>query len=356
MIAKGLCSVLASDYYYPAQLLAAFRLAADGVLPLAEAWQLISSAPARAAGLTDRGVLAAGRRADIILVDDEDAAAAACRRASSPRDALVHLTEADRLQRSGGRVRATAVAAALTRAAIPADMCRISALRDLLCPGARQRPRSLRRALLGYDAFRRRRPAVSGRRSPGRAGLARPDRRSPQIRLSRHAEGAVLAGARTGPRPNCVAACAAFAATPRAIPVIRPVVGSISGFIAVIPAEPHAGIDPACRRLRQRIRSVPRAAHRSGPCAPQPSQLTPAPARASRSLGISLRVRRVPLPHDTNGSARRGATRDRSGDAAESLFGSSASRRSRSTGIALFRQDKANARFRIVGRYGLEQA
>ena len=35
-----------------------------------------------------------------------------------------------------------------------------------------------------------------------------------------------------------LAACAAFAATPRAIPVIRPVVGSISGFIAVIPAEP----------------------------------------------------------------------------------------------------------------------
>jgi putative phosphonate metabolism protein len=34
-----------------------------------------------------------------------------------------------------------------------------------------------------------------------------------------------------------LAACAAFAATPRAIPVIRPVVGSIEGFIAVIPAE-----------------------------------------------------------------------------------------------------------------------
>ena len=44
MIAKGLCSVLASDYYYPAQLLAAFRLAADGVLPLAQAWDLISAA------------------------------------------------------------------------------------------------------------------------------------------------------------------------------------------------------------------------------------------------------------------------------------------------------------------------
>jgi len=37
-----------------------------------------------------------------------------------------------------------------------------------------------------------------------------------------------------------LAACAAFAATPRAVPVINPVVGSISGFIAVIPADPPA--------------------------------------------------------------------------------------------------------------------
>ena len=99
MIAKGLCSVLASDYYYPAQLLAAFRLAVDGVLPLAQAWELISAAPARAAGLADRGILAAGSRADIILVDDEIpmrprivAVIAAGR--------LVHLTEANRLIRS----------------------------------------------------------------------------------------------------------------------------------------------------------------------------------------------------------------------------------------------------------------
>jgi alpha-D-ribose 1-methylphosphonate 5-triphosphate diphosphatase len=71
MIATGLCSVLASDYYYPAPLLAAFRLAADGVLPLAQAWHLISSAPARAGGLADRGALAEGQRADIVIVDDK---------------------------------------------------------------------------------------------------------------------------------------------------------------------------------------------------------------------------------------------------------------------------------------------
>ncbi len=99
MVAKGLCSILASDYYYPAQLLAAFRLAADGILPLPQAWNLISAAPASATGLVDRGVLAVGRRADIVLVDDEVPL--------RPRivgviagGRLVHLTDATRLIRS----------------------------------------------------------------------------------------------------------------------------------------------------------------------------------------------------------------------------------------------------------------
>jgi alpha-D-ribose 1-methylphosphonate 5-triphosphate diphosphatase len=110
MIAKGLCSILASDYYYPAPLLAAFRLAADGILPLPAAWNLISAAPAGAAGLVDRGALAAGNRADIILVDD--------RIPLRPRivavisaGRLVHLTEANRLLRPSALAR-KAVAAA----------------------------------------------------------------------------------------------------------------------------------------------------------------------------------------------------------------------------------------------------
>lgn len=102
MIAKGLCSVLASDYYYPAQLLAAFRLVHDGILPLPEAWALISSAPARAAGLDDRGKLAAGRRADLIVVDDSVGL--------RPRivavvagGRLVHLADAGRLRMAAAR-------------------------------------------------------------------------------------------------------------------------------------------------------------------------------------------------------------------------------------------------------------
>jgi alpha-D-ribose 1-methylphosphonate 5-triphosphate diphosphatase len=74
MVAHGLCSILASDYYYPAPLLAAFRLAATGVTPLERAWSLVSAAPARAMGLADRGTIAAGKRADLILVDAGDPA------------------------------------------------------------------------------------------------------------------------------------------------------------------------------------------------------------------------------------------------------------------------------------------
>jgi alpha-D-ribose 1-methylphosphonate 5-triphosphate diphosphatase len=96
MIAKGLCSILASDYYYPAQLLAAFRLVADGVLPLPAAWNLISSAPARAAGLADRGTLDPGQRADIILVDDEQPLRPRIMAVISA-GRLVHLTDASRL-------------------------------------------------------------------------------------------------------------------------------------------------------------------------------------------------------------------------------------------------------------------
>jgi alpha-D-ribose 1-methylphosphonate 5-triphosphate diphosphatase len=95
MVARGLCSVLASDYYYPAPLLAAFRLAAENVLPLHAAWALVSATAATAAGMPDRGTIASGRRADLILVDT---------RAEQPRvvativaGRIVHLVDAERI-------------------------------------------------------------------------------------------------------------------------------------------------------------------------------------------------------------------------------------------------------------------
>jgi alpha-D-ribose 1-methylphosphonate 5-triphosphate diphosphatase len=50
-------------------LRAAFVLAERGVLDLPRAWALIAENPARAAGLADRGVIEAGKRADLVVVD-----------------------------------------------------------------------------------------------------------------------------------------------------------------------------------------------------------------------------------------------------------------------------------------------
>ena len=65
----GVCSVLTSDYFYPAMLRAALILAGRGVLGLEQAWALISATPAAAAGLADRGTIAPGKRADLVIVD-----------------------------------------------------------------------------------------------------------------------------------------------------------------------------------------------------------------------------------------------------------------------------------------------
>ena len=68
-IGDGLCTVLASDYYYPSLLHAAERLVERGVRSLFEAWSLVSSNPAAAMGLADRGVIETGRRADLVVID-----------------------------------------------------------------------------------------------------------------------------------------------------------------------------------------------------------------------------------------------------------------------------------------------
>ena len=72
MIRAGLCDILASDYYYPAMLAAIARLRADHVGSLAALWPLISANPARASGLMDRGQIAQGLRADLVVMDWPD--------------------------------------------------------------------------------------------------------------------------------------------------------------------------------------------------------------------------------------------------------------------------------------------
>lgn len=71
IVADGSCTALCSDYYLPALAAAPFRIAAELSRPIEAVWSLVSSGPAEAAGLEDRGRLAPGRRADIVILDPE---------------------------------------------------------------------------------------------------------------------------------------------------------------------------------------------------------------------------------------------------------------------------------------------
>lgn len=69
MVEAGYCDALASDYYYPAMLAAVDRLDRERRAERLSLWALVSAGPAKAMGLTDRGEIAVGRRADLVLID-----------------------------------------------------------------------------------------------------------------------------------------------------------------------------------------------------------------------------------------------------------------------------------------------
>ena len=69
MVEAGLCDVLASDYFYPAMLAAIAQLDREKRADRLQLWSLVSSGPARAMNLADRGEIAVGKRADLVLVD-----------------------------------------------------------------------------------------------------------------------------------------------------------------------------------------------------------------------------------------------------------------------------------------------
>jgi len=77
LIAMGYCDALASDYHYPSARRAALMLWQNGMRDLAGAWSLVSAGPAAVLGLTDRGVLEAGKRADFVVLDRESLRVAA---------------------------------------------------------------------------------------------------------------------------------------------------------------------------------------------------------------------------------------------------------------------------------------
>jgi alpha-D-ribose 1-methylphosphonate 5-triphosphate diphosphatase len=69
LLARGLVDILVADYHASSMLAATFQIVAQGLADLPAATRLISDTPARAVGLTDRGAIVTGRRADLIVVE-----------------------------------------------------------------------------------------------------------------------------------------------------------------------------------------------------------------------------------------------------------------------------------------------
>jgi putative phosphonate metabolism protein len=149
-----------------------------------------------------------------------------------------------------------------------------------------------------------------------------------------------------------LATCASFAATPRPIPVIRPVVDSISGFIAVVPAESSAELaqlEVDCVREFDSFRA---------PLTPQdrarrnPSALTPRQREQLDRWGYPYVMQDFRFHMTLTGRLDTGRrepilTMLRNRFAALGLATLAVDQ------IALFRQDDAESRFRVVEQFEL---
>ena len=76
LIGAGLCDALASDYHYPSPRRAVLQLVRGG-MDFEAAWGLVSQGPARLLGLRDRGRLAPGMRADLVILEAQSGRVAA---------------------------------------------------------------------------------------------------------------------------------------------------------------------------------------------------------------------------------------------------------------------------------------
>jgi alpha-D-ribose 1-methylphosphonate 5-triphosphate diphosphatase len=72
-VQAGVVDCLCSDYHYPSLFHAPFKLAQMGLLPFEQAWQRVSTHPARAAKIGDRkGSVSLGLDADFLLIQPGD--------------------------------------------------------------------------------------------------------------------------------------------------------------------------------------------------------------------------------------------------------------------------------------------
>jgi putative phosphonate metabolism protein len=152
-----------------------------------------------------------------------------------------------------------------------------------------------------------------------------------------------------------LAACKTFAGTPRTIPVIRPVVDSISGFITVVSAEPSAELERLAADCTRDFDSFRAPLTPEDRARRNPSRLTPRQRDYLDRWGYPYVMEdfRFHLTLTGRLNTERRATIVpilRRRFAALGIATLAIDR------IALFRQDSADSRFRIIGHYALTPA
>jgi putative phosphonate metabolism protein len=205
--------------------------------------------------------------------------------------------------------------------------------------------------LLGYDAF-------SGKDLPFPDGVLQmaPDwrelTRDPR-KYGFHATlKAPLSLAPGKTETELLAACEAFANTPRPVPVIRPVVDSISGFIAVVPAEPSAELERLASDCTSEFDSF------RAPLAPEdrtrrnPSDLTERQCGHLDRWGYPYVMEDFRF-HMTLTGRLDAKRREPVLRMLRNSFSATGIKTLAIDRIALFRQDDADSRFRIVGHWKL---
>jgi putative phosphonate metabolism protein len=205
--------------------------------------------------------------------------------------------------------------------------------------------------LLGYDAF-----AAADLPFPDDVTRAAPDWRDLTADPRKYGFHATLKApfslAEGKTEAELFAACSTFAATPRTIPVFAPVVGSISGFIAVIPAEPPqhlirlaADCVTAFDSFRAPLTEDDRARR-------NPSQLTPTQRGHLDRWGYPYVMDDFRF-HMTLTGRLGGERRERVLAMLRERFAALDLATLAIDRIVVFRQDDAASRFRIVGEWEL---
>jgi putative phosphonate metabolism protein len=206
-------------------------------------------------------------------------------------------------------------------------------------------------ALLGYDVR-------DGADLPFPDGIGLPDWRELTEDPRRYGFHATLKAPMTlapdRSEDELVAACAAFAATPRPIPAIKPIVDSIEGFIAIIPAAPTAALQDLaadCVRDFDSFRAPLTEADRARR---NPSRLNPRQRDYLDQWGYPYVFEEFRFHMTLTGrldDARRAPVLEMLRD----RFAHTGLKELSIDRIALFRQDTADRRFGVIGDWPLQR-